>query len=402
MPESTEIHMNLIQTIKELSEELYPEILEIRRHLHKHPELSFQEHETAAFIVRSLEKEGIPCRQEIAGTGILAEVAGRSEGKIIALRADMDALPIREENDVEYKSQNEGLMHACGHDVHAASLIGTARILKKLSNSFRGKVKLVFQPGEEKAPGGARLMLEDNLFGDEEPELMIAQHVYPPMFTGQAGFREGKYMASCDEIYITVRGTGGHAAMPHQTTDSVLIASHILLALQQIVSRQAEASTPTVLSFGRMIADGAVNVIPSEVRMEGTFRTMDEDWRKDAHKRMMNMAHSIAESMGAVCEFDIVEGYPALYNDPEITRKSMEYAASYLGKEAIEEIDIRMTAEDFAFFARKYPSVLYRLGVRSRDKQLPLELHTPTFNIDEEALKTGMGTMAWLALSHLI
>ncbi len=394
--------MNLIQTIKKLSEELYPEILEIRRHLHRHPELSFQEHETAGFIVRVLEKNGIACRQGIAGTGILAEVSGASQGKIIALRADMDALPIQEENDVEYKSEKKGLMHACGHDVHTASLIGTALILKKLSDRFSGKVKLVFQPAEEKAPGGARLMLEDNLFGDEEPELMIAQHVYPPMITGNTGFKEGIYMASSDEIYITLKGKGGHAAMPHNCIDTVLIASHILVALQQIVSRQAEASIPTVLSFGRVIADGATNVIPSEVRMEGTFRTMDEKWRQDAHKKMINMAQSIARGMGAVCNFEIVEGYPALYNDPEITRKSVEYAASYLGQDAVEELDIRMTAEDFAFFAGKYPSVLYRLGVRSRDNQNPLDLHTPTFNIDEEALKTGMGTMAWLALSHII
>ncbi len=367
-----------------------------------HPELSFKEYDTADFIARMLEKEGIPCRKGIAGTGILAEVEGATPGRIIALRADMDALPIQEENEVEYKSQNPGRMHACGHDVHAASLIGTARILKQLSEYFPGKVKLVFQPGEEKAPGGARLMLEDKLFGNEEPELMIAQHVYPGMLTGHVGFRAGKYMASSDEIYITVRGKGGHAALPHRVTDSVLIAAHILVSLQQIVSRHAEASTPTVLSFGRVIADGAMNVIPSEVTMEGTFRTMDEAWRQNAHKRMISIARSIADSMGAACEFKIVEGYPALYNDPEITRKSMESAADFLGRDAIEELDPRMTAEDFAFFARRYPSVLYRLGIRESDKQDVRELHTPTFNVDEEALKTGMGTMAWIAISHLI
>jgi amidohydrolase len=395
------ITMDLIQTIKDLAGELYPEILEIRRHLHRYPELSFQEHETSEFIASVLEKEGIPYRKGIAGTGILAEVKGSSPGKIIALRADMDALPIQEENEVEYKSRNQGKMHACGHDVHSASLIGTALILKKLSGKFPGKVKLVFQPGEEKAPGGARLMLEENLFGKEEPALMIAQHVYPGLYTGTAGFREGKYMASSDEIYITLKGKGGHAAMPHRTTDSVLIASHILVALQQIVSRYAEASTPTVLSFGRLIADGAVNVIPPEVRMEGTFRTMNEEWRHTAHRRMMNMAQSIAESMGAGCEFRIVEGYPSLINDPAITRKSKEFASAYLGKDSVADLDIRMTAEDFAFFARKYPSVLYRLGVREKNSPAPRELHTPTFNIDEEALKTGMGTMAWIAISHL-
>ncbi len=392
----------LIQTIKELSKELYPEILEIRRHLHRNPELSYQEYETADFIAGTLEKAGIPCIKGIAGTGILAGVEGRKPGKVIALRADMDALPIMEKTNVEYKSRHDGRMHACGHDAHSASLIGTALILNRLKNDFSGKIKFVFQPGEEKAPGGARLMLEEKLFADEEPELMIAQHIYPSMYSGNVGFREGKYMASSDEIYITVKGKGGHAAMPHKTTDSVLIASHILVALQQIVSRHAKASIPTVLSFGKVVADGAMNVIPSEVRMEGTFRTMDEKWRQTAHKQIMNMAQSIAKSMGATCEFKIVEGYPALINDPEITRKSMKNASAYLGQNAVKELDIRMTAEDFAFFAEKYPSVLYRLGVRSKNNKSPLELHTSTFNIEEEALKTGMGTMAWIAIAHLI
>lgn len=393
--------MNLLERIKGLSETLYPRIVEIRRHLHKYPELSYQEFETSAYLSKILEDEGIPCKTGIVETGFVSEIQGNGPGKVIALRADMDALPILEENDVEYKSKKDGQMHACGHDVHSASLIGTALIMKKLERDFPGKVKFVFQPGEEKAPGGARLMLDEGLFGDEEPELMIAQHVYPPMYTGSIGFKEGIYMASSDEVYITVRGKGGHAAMPHQTTDSVLIASHIVVALQQIVSRQAEASTPTVLSFGRMIADGAMNVIPSEVRIEGTFRTMNEEWRQAAHKRMATMAQSVAESMGASCEFKIVQGYPALVNDPEITRKSKAFAREYLGLESVEDIDLRMTAEDFAFFAQKYPSVLYRLGIRGRDKPLR-DIHTPRFDIEEEALKTGMGTMAWIAVSHLI
>jgi amidohydrolase len=262
-------------------------------------------------------------------------------------------------------------------------------------------VKLVFQPAEEKAPGGARLMLKEKLFGREEPDLMIAQHVHPVMYTGKIGFRAGKYMASSDEIYITLRGKGGHAAMPHQATDSVLIASHILLALQQIVSRHAEASTPTVLSFGKLVANGAVNVIPPAVIMEGTFRTMDENWRKEAHRRITNIAHSVAESMGASCELNIVEGYPVLQNDPGVTARSIGFARAYLGEENVDEVDIRMTAEDFAFFAQQYPSVLYRLGVRKTGQAPPLELHTPDFDIDEEAIKTGTGTMAWLALAHL-
>lgn len=393
--------MNLKETIQNLADEIFPEILEIRRFIHQHPELSFHEFKTSEYICEVLGKENIPFRQGIAGTGILADIEGRGSGKIIGLRADMDALPIQEENTVDYRSVNDGKMHACGHDVHTACLIGAARILNELKHQFPGKVKLVFQPAEEKAPGGARLMLKENLFGEEKPDLMIAQHVYPVMYTGRIGFKAGKYMASSDEIYIKVRGKGGHAAMPHQITDSVLIASHILVALQQIVSRHAQASTPTVLSIGKMVANGAVNVIPSEVSMEGTFRTMDEKWRKEAHSRMINMAQSIADSMGASCEFEIVEGYPVLYNDPGITAKSIDFARTYLGNDYVDDLDIRMTAEDFAFFAQEYPSVLYRLGVRKSEQAQPFELHTPHFNIDEEAIKTGTGTLAWLALSHL-
>jgi amidohydrolase len=394
--------MDLKQTIQKLTDELFPEILEIRRHLHQHPELSFQEHQTAAYICSLLDRENIPYRKGIAGTGILADIAGRDKGRIVGLRADMDALPIQEENTASYRSLHDGRMHACGHDAHMACLLGAATILNRLTEHFTGKVKLVFQPAEEKAPGGARLMLEEKLFGKEEPDLMIAQHVYPVMDSGRIGFRPGKYMASSDEIYITVRGQGGHAAMPHQITDSVLIASHILLALQQIVSRHAEASTPTVLSIGKVVANGAVNVIPPEVKMEGTFRTMDEKWRKEAHRRMTNMAQSIAESMGASCELRIVEGYPVLHNDPGMTARSMDFARTYLGPDRVEELDIRMTAEDFAFFAQQYPSVMYRLGVKKPGRSRSLELHTPDFDIAEDALRTGAGAMAWLALSHLM
>lgn len=393
--------MNIKETVQNLADKIFPEILEIRRFIHQHPELSFHEYKTAEYICEVLGKENIAYRKGIAGTGILADIEGRGSGRIVGLRADMDALPIQEENTVDYCSVNDGKMHACGHDVHTACLIGAARILNELRDQFPGKVKLVFQPAEEMAPGGARLMLKENLFGNEKPDLMIAQHVYPVMYTGRVGFKAGKYMASSDEIYITVRGKGGHAAMPHQITDSVLIASHILVALQQIVSRHAVASTPTVLSIGKMMANGAVNVIPSEVIMEGTFRTMDENWRREAHSKMINMAKSIAESMGAVCEFEIVEGYPVLHNDPGITSKSIDFARMYLGKDYVEDLDIRMTAEDFAFFAQEYPSVLYRLGVRKPAQAQPLDLHTPHFNIDEEAIRTGTGMLAWLALSHL-
>ncbi len=394
--------ITIVQQIKDLALKFYPEVVKIRRHLHMHPELSFEEYKTSEYICSVLTSAGIPYRSGFVKTGIVGKIEGRNPGsRTIALRAELDALPIKEETDKAFKSVNEGVMHACGHDAHASSLLGTAMILNDLRDSFEGTVLLIFQPGEEKAPGGARLMLEEGALSDPEPELIIAQHVLPSLEAGKLGFKEGIYMASSDEIYIEIGGKGGHAALPHETTDIVLVASHIIVALQQIVSRQAEASTPTVLSFGKFIAPGAVNVIPSTVTIEGTFRTMDESWRKEAHKRMTNIARSIAESMGASCSLRIVPGYPVLNNDPGATRKVRMAAATYLGEENISDLGIRMTAEDFAFYSLKYPAVLYRLGIKNEDKFSNSQLHTPEFDIDEDALLTGMGSMAYIACSYL-
>jgi amidohydrolase len=394
---------NLKNQIKALAEELFPEIVRIRRHLHQHPELSYKEFETSRFVREILDENNIYYQAGFAGTGILARIDGKQKGgRVIALRADLDALPITEETGLEYASQNPGIMHACGHDAHAASLLGTAMIINKLSDHFGGTVLFIFQPAEEKAPGGAIGMLEEGLFADTEPDLILAQHVMPSMPAGIVGFRSGKYMASSDEIFITLKGPGGHAAMPHQTTDLILVASHILIALQQIVSRHAEASVPTVLSFGKLIADGAVNVIPSLLNMEGTFRTMNEEWRQQALERMAAMARSIASSMGAACEFNVITGYPALINDDKITSKSIDYAREFLGRENVTELQPRMTAEDFAHFANRYPATFYRLGVASAGEVSAPELHTPLFVIDEQALITGTGTLSYLALRHLL
>jgi len=392
----------IIPQIKDLANKFYPEVVKIRRHLHMHPELSFKEFKTSEYICSILDTIGIPYRSGFVKTGIVARIEGLNPGsRTIALRAELDALPIKEETDKSFKSVNDGIMHACGHDAHASSLLGTAMILNDLRDSFEGTVLLVFQPGEEKAPGGASLMLEEGALSDPEPELIIAQHVLPSLETGRLGFREGIYMASSDEIYIELSGKGGHAALPHETTDIVLVASHIIVALQQIVSRHAEASTPTVLSFGKFIAPGAVNVIPSTVTIEGTFRTMNETWRREAHRRMTNIAQSIADSMGASCSIKIVPGYPVLNNDPEATRMVRAAAAGYLGEEKISDLGIRMTAEDFAFYSLKYPAVLYRLGVKNDEKFKNADLHTPLFDIDEDALVTGMGSMASIAWSYL-
>src|SRR4030042_5936368 len=292
-------------------------------------------------------------------------------------------------------------MHACGHDVHMACLLGASMILNEIRDSFEGTVLLVFQPGEEKAPGGARLMLAEGALDDPRPDLIIAQHVLPSLPVGSLGFKPGIYMASSDEIYIKVTGKGGHAALPHQTTDVVLIASYIIVALQQIVSRHADASVPTVLSFGKILAPGAVNVIPSHVSIEGTFRTMNEAWRKEGLQKMISIVRSISEGMGAGCEINIIPGYPALFNDPDATAGIMGHATDYLGKENIHSLDIRMTAEDFAFYSEKCPAVLYRLGVKNDQIMVPAELHTPVFDVDEEAIRTGMGAMAYITCASL-
>lgn len=390
------------EKIKTLAEGFFGEVVEIRRHIHRHPELSFSEKETSAYVCSVLDGLDIPYRKGFAGTGIVASIKGKQGGNhCMALRAELDALPIKEEGGRPYGSVNPGVMHACGHDVHAASLLGAAMILSRIRDAFGGTVLLVFQPGEEKAPGGASMLLKEGALSDPRPDLIVAQHVLPSLESGRLGFREGVYMASSDELYMELTGTGGHAALPHKTTDIILVASHIITALQQIVSRHAKASVPTVLTFGRLIADGAVNVIPSSLQVEGTFRTMDETWRKEAHRRMSDMAKAIAKSMGAGCTFEIVPGYPVVENDPAVTRSARKAASEYLGEDKVGDLEIRMTAEDFAFYAREFPAVLYRLGVRNDAKFRSAELHTAGFDVDEDALLTGMGAMAYIAWSHM-
>ncbi len=388
--------------IQALAEEYYDEVLQMRRHIHANPELSFEEFKTSAYVKEQLDLMGIPYKDGYVKTGIVGKIlCANPEKKVIALRADMDALPVAEANDVEYRSKNDGVMHACGHDVHTASLLGAAKILNELKEEFEGTILLVFQPAEEKLPGGAKLMMEEGALLDPKPELIIGQHVMPGLDAGKVGFKPGMYMASTDEIYLKVKGDGGHAAMPHQLTDTVLATSHIIVALQQVVSRNAYAAIPSVLSFGKVIAPGATNIIPSEVSVEGTFRTMDERWRKQAHEKIRKIAETVAESMGATCEVEIKSGYPSLVNHEETTRKAQMMAAEFLGKENVEELELRMTAEDFAYFSQQMPSTFYRLGIMDAEGICTSPLHSPTFNVDEGALKTSIGTMAYIASGFL-
>ncbi len=389
--------------ISGLAAQYLEEIIRIRRHLHRYPELSMQEHQTAAFITDLLSDWGIPFRSGIAGTGIVAVIQGEpGPGKTIALRADMDALPVTEENDTEYRSLNPGVMHACGHDAHMASLLGCIKILDRIKTGFRGEVRCIFQPSEEKFPGGASLMIKEGVMNNPVPSAIFGQHTLPSLEAGKIGMKAGKYMASTDEIHLTVKGIGGHAATPELLVDPVIIASHILVALQQIVSRHAKSDIPSVLSFGYLEAAGQTNIIPSEVKIRGTFRTFNEQWREKAHDRITRMAQSIATGMGGSCEVRIDKGYPFLVNDEELTGRAIRFAREYLGEDNVVMLDMRMTAEDFAYYAQLAPACFYRLGTGNMSVGITSNLHTPTFDIDEKALETGMGLMAWLAYCELI
>lgn len=394
--------MPLLEKIKEISTNLFDETQKNRRHLHANPELSFEEFETSAFVVSKLEEWGIPYRSGIAGTGIEAIIEGKNPNKkTIALRGDMDALPITEESDKTYKSTNEGVMHACGHDVHTSSLLSSAYILNQVKGDFEGTIKFIFQPGEEKIPGGASLMIKEGILKSPTPKCIFGQHVMPLIPAGKVGFRKGMYMASADEIYVTVKGKGGHGALPDMNIDPVLIASHIIVALQQIVSRVADPKTPTVLSFGKVTAKGATNVIPDKVEIEGTFRTLDEPWRAKAHEKMKKLAEGLAESMGGSCDFEVRRGYPFLKNEPELTTRAIEAAKKYMGEENVVDLDIWMAAEDFSYYSQEVDACFYRLGTRNEAQNIVSGVHTPTFDIDESALAFSPGLMAWLAINEL-
>ncbi|MEQ8304521.1 MAG: M20 family metallopeptidase [Cyclobacteriaceae bacterium] len=392
----------LLATIKKLSQDYHESTRALRRHLHANPELSYQENETAAFVASTLSSFGIAATTGIADTGLSALIEGKNPTKkVIALRADMDALPIHEQNEVDYKSKKNGIMHACGHDAHTASLLTTAQILNEIKDQFEGSIKLIFQPGEEKNPGGASLMIKDGVLEKPKPVSIIGQHVMPLIPVGKVGFREGMYMASCDEVYLTVIGKGGHGAAPDLAIDPIVIASHIIIGLQQVISRNANPRQPTVLTFGKISGEGATNIIPNEVKIAGTFRAMNEDWRAKALELITNMAQHIAEGMGGRCEVQISRGYPYLENNPELTKRIRAAAEAYVGRENIVDLDITLGAEDFSYYSQVIPASFYRLGTRNEAKGITSYVHTPTFDIDEDALAMAPGLMAWMAIHEL-
>jgi amidohydrolase len=392
----------LVAHIKAAAEKLYPEIVSIRQDLHQHPELSFQEERTSAKVTDYLAKHGIAYDTGWAGFGIVAIIKGEHEGPTVMLRADMDALPIKEQNEIPYKSVNEGIMHACGHDVHTSSLLGAAAILQQNKQHLHGSVKLIFQPGEEKLPGGASIMIKEGLFNEGMPKWILGQHVYPPLEAGHVGFRSGLYMASADEIYITIQGKGGHAATPHLCIDPIVTAARVVTALQEVVSRNIDPLTQAVLTVGKINSEGgATNVIPDVVRMEGTLRAMDENWRMDAHQRIKNLVEKTCEASGCTAETEIIVGYPCLINHPEITAKCRQLAINYLGADKVHELPQRMTAEDFAFYTHEAPASFYRLGTGWEESEKNFPVHSNRFNINEIALKSGMGLLAFITLSEL-
>ena len=386
----------LQERIKKLASKYAGEYVEIRRHLHAHPELSYQEFETSKFIQKKLNEIDVPYKI-MAKTGVVGMIEGKNpQRKIIALRADMDALPIKEENNIPYKSQNEGVMHACGHDVHTTCLLGASKILNELRHEWEGTIKFIFQPGEERNPGGASILIKEGVLENPRPQAIFGLHVHPQLETGKLSFRGGKVMASADELYITIRGKGGHAAAPQTTADTILIASQLIVSLQQIISRNRDPFSPSVLSITSFQGGYTTNVIPSEVKLMGTFRAMDEDWRFRAHELIRKQATELVHSMGAEIDLHIDIGYPNVYNNERLTGISRSLAETYMGAQNVQETELRMGAEDFGYYSQQIPGCFYRLGVGNISKGISSGVHTPTFNVDENAIEIGMGIMSWM------
>lgn len=388
--------------IRNKAKEYFPLVQSIRHHIHANPELSFKEYNTAAFVVSKLKEWHIEHTANVAGTGIVAIIKGKNpDKKCIALRSELDALPIQEANNIEYKSKNDGIMHACGHDVHTSCLLGVVKILDDLKTEWEGTIKFIFQPGEEMHPGGASLMIAAGVLENPKPEAILALHVYPHLPSGTVGFRSGQYMASADEIYITINGKGGHAALPHQTVDPISIAALIITGLQQVISRKGNPLIPSVLTFGAINGGFATNVVPDKVNILGTFRTMDETWRYEAHQWIKDYVIKTCEAYGASAEVDIPKGYPSLFNDPVLTPKAEQWAKEFLGDSQVKTLNMRMAGEDFSFYTHHMPGCFFRIGTNINDQQFTAPVHNAHFNIDENAMETGMGTMCWLALNAL-
>lgn len=395
---------NIQQFVNSQVNQLFEKVVGYRKHLHQYPELSYQEYETMKYISEKLTEIGIPHQTGVAETGVVAMIRGshhKEDQECIGLRADIDALPILEQNDVPYASKNKGVMHACGHDVHTSILLGAAEILFQIKDQLDNPVKLIFQPGEEKNPGGASLMIKAGVLENPKVKEIYALHVFPSLPAGKIGTKPGLYMASCDELYIDIIGKSGHGALPHESIDSILIGAEIVTSLQKIISRRCDTTIPSVLSFGHFEALGATNIIPEKVHLKGTFRTMNEEWRETALTLIKEQTEKIAEANGARAEVEISRGYPFLTNHPELTKNFIDKATSWLGEENIDpELPLRMSSEDFSYYGQLIPSCFFRIGVRNEEMGIVHSVHNSKFDIDHEALKTGMKMMV-LACLHI-
>ena len=395
-------HEYIKNQIKEITKSIFKDVINMRRHIHQNPELSFQEKETSKYICSILDKHDISYERDIAGFGVVGLIKSNTpDSQVIAIRADMDALPIKEQNEVDYKSIKDGVMHACGHDVHSAILLGVAIVLNQLKDQLSGTIKLIFQPAEEMLPGGASLMIKEGVLKNPNVDKIFALHVFPEFQVGNVGFRSGKYMAACDELHITINGKGGHAALPKSVINPITIASELLLKLKSEVSMLA-SDQKYILEFGDFHAYGASNVIPDKAHFKGTLRTLDEEFRLDTHKLLLRLVNDIEAKYLCTCDFELKKGYPVLYNDPSLTSQSKELAQEFLGHSYVKDLDLRMSSEDFSYFSQNCPSCFFRIGVGNDKKKINHLVHHPNFNIDEKSLEIGVGLMSFLVSSNLL
>jgi amidohydrolase len=383
-------------------DEIFEKVKGYREHLHANPELSFHEFNTMNFVSEQLTKIGIPHEKNVAGTGVVGIIRGTHhslEQSCIGLRADLDALPIPEASNVPYKSKVDGVMHACGHDVHTSILLGATELLFEMKDELPNPVKLIFQPGEEMHPGGASLIIEAGVLENPKVSRMYGLHVFPELPAGKVGLKEGLYMASSDEIHLQIQGVGGHGALPEKCINPLMMGAEFVLKAQELIKENETDDIPTVLSFGRFEALGSTNVIPSSAEIKGTFRTMNEEWRAEAHQLLGKLAESISLKYNGKANLKISKGYPFLVNSTELTRKLKSSFQHVLGEENVADLPIRMTAEDFAFYSQKIPVCFFRLGTGFSNGRENYSVHHPNFDVDMESLKTGVLSMVFAAFT---